>query len=140
MSLDSPSASKSDKFRPLQQWYIGQVVDNDDKKGLGRVKVEIPGLTKGIEKEFLPWFSIMLPAGLGGSCYSTTMAVPQVNTMVVCAFPTEDLYSGWIIGTLLNRVTMPDDKMNFAVDYIHPKSSENHFTQNWDKVDDTTPG
>ena len=138
ITLDAPVSQNQEKVNYTKQIYTGQVVANDDPKGLGRVKVELQGLTQSLKKDSLPWFHVMLPAGLGGSTYSQmNFAIPQVNTSVVVMFPTEDIYSGIVIGTLVNRVTFPDDKMNLAVDYIHPKSSEHHFTENWDKVDDT---
>lgn len=137
---DAPTGQSMEKFRPTKQIYQGQVVANDDPKTLGRVKVEIPGLTQGINKDSLPWYHVMQPAGLGASTYSwTTFAIPQINTMVLVMFPSEDIYSGMVMGSIVNRVTFPDEKMNMAVDYIHPKASEHHFTENWDKVDDTAP-
>lgn len=140
MLNDAPSAQSSEKSQPTQSIYQGQVVAVDDPKGLGRVKVEIPGLTQGIDKDILPWFSIMQPVGLGGSLYSGNFSVPQENTLVMVMFPNKDMYSGIVIGVVINRVTLPDDKLNLCVDYIHPKASEHHFTQNWDKVDDTVKG
>lgn len=137
---DAPTAYNYKPFRPLKEWYIGTVVENDDPKGLGCVKVEIPGLTRGIDKKYLPWYHIVLPTGLGGSSYShTNFGIPQVNTLVMVFFPSEDIYSGLVHGFVLNRVNFPDDRLNLAIDYLHPKSSEHHFTKNWDKVDDTTP-
>lgn len=128
-----------ERMRPLKKRYIGQVVENDDPKRLGRAKVEIPGLTKGLKKDAMPWYRTWQPSILGASTYSGTFAVPQVNTIVCVEFDSEDLYDGTIIGGPMNRVTMPNDKLNLSADYIHPPSSENHFTENWDKVDDTSP-
>jgi hypothetical protein len=136
---DAPTAYHMEKFRPLEHYYIGTVVASDDPKGLGRVKVEIPGLTLGIDVKYLPWYHIMLPVNLGGSMYSQThFGIPSVNTSVVVIFPTKDIYAGLLIGNILNRVTFPDDKMNLSVDYLHPTSSENHFTENWDKAETKT--
>lgn len=137
--IDSSTQYILEKFKPLNKMYFGQVVDNADPKVLGRVKVEIPGLTQGIDKEYLPWYSVLQPAGLGGSSYTTQYAVPQVNTTVAVEFPTEDIYAGIVTGVLITRVTTADDKMNLSVDYIHPTSSENHFTTNWDKSSSSTP-
>lgn len=132
-------ANKKDRFDPFKRFYVGQVVANDDPKTLGRVRVEIPGLTKGMELDAMPWYSVKLPSVLGGSVYTGLFGIPQVNTMVVVEFMDESIYSGIVTGSLLNRVTFPDDKLNLAVDYIHPKSSEHHFTENWDMVDDRVP-
>lgn len=138
--LDAPTSYSMNAFRPLKSWYIGQVVANDDPKTIGSVKVEIPGLTRGIDKKYLPWYLCMMPAGLGGSTYSqTNFGVPQVNTQVVVVFPTEDLYSGIVIGNLINRVTFPNDKLDIGTDYIHPTASEHHFTENWDAAEGSTP-
>lgn len=141
INFDGPSDSSGERHLPLKQVYPGQVIANDDPKVLGRVKVEIPGLSKGIKVEDLPWYHVMQQPGLGASTYSwTTWAVPQVNTQVFVTFPTADLFSGIVTGSFCNRVTIPDDKLNLCADYIHPKSSENHFTANWDNVDDTKSG
>jgi hypothetical protein len=140
MSNTGIESSKVDKLDPFKRRAIGQVVANDDPKVLGRVKVEIPNMTKGLEIEALPWYQVMLPVGLGGSVYTSHFAVPQVNTMVVVEFTDESLYSGVVTGCLLNKVTMPDDKLNYGVDFIHSKSSEIHFTTDWDQVDDTAKG
>ena len=134
MIHDSPTLYSYEKFRPLKQLYVGQIVDNEDPKGLGRVKVEIPGLTLGIKKDYLPWYQIMLPTFLGGSMYTQQFAVPQVNTQVYVMFPTEDIYVGLVIGSVLNRKTMPYDQLNLSVDYLIPKASERHFTKG-DEID-----
>lgn len=127
-------------FNPLSGIHIGTVIDNIDPEKIGRVKVEIEGLTSQLIKEAIPWFNILLPAGLGGSFYTSNFAIPQVNTTVVVVFPDDNIYSGIVVGTLLTRLTMPDDKMNLAVDYIHPEASEHKTTRNWDKPNPLAKG
>jgi len=140
MSIDSPTSSAIEKSDPLDGIAIGTVVACDDVKGLGRVQVELPGITKGTPKQSLPWYHCMHPVGLGGSTYSSKFSVPQVNTQVVVWFPKKDVKTGVVIGVIMNRVTFPDNKGNLASDYIMPTSSENHFTENWDKTDEGAAG
>lgn len=132
-SVDSATQFSLEKFRPLKQMYIGQVVDVADPEGLARVRVEIPGLTHGVPKDSLPWYSIKIPVGLGGSTYTSSFAVPQPNTLVYVEYPTEDIYAGLITGVVITRQTLSNDKLNLSADYIHPTTSESHFTKKWDE-------
>lgn len=139
--LDPQVLTAEDKPQSLRGWFVGQVVANDDPETHGRVRVEIPGLTKGQPVESLPWYNVMQPAYLGGSQYTTITGVPQINTTVVVVFPDgESVFSGWVIGSLVNQVTFPMDNLNLTKDYMSPKASEHHFTENWDPVDDSKPG
>lgn len=137
---DGAISQTSQRLRPLKRRYEGVVVLNTDPKGLGRVKVEIPALTRGLKVDALPWYRVWQPNTLGSSPYTGHFGVPQVNTQVYVEFLNEDIYSGEVIGGPVNRTTLPNDQLNLAADYIIPPSSEHHFTQDWTKVDDTTPG
>jgi len=138
MREDAPTLYSYEFFKPYKQLYEGVVVDNEDPKQLGRVKVEVTGLTLGIDKKYLPWYNIMLPAFLGGSMYTSQFAIPQLNTRVYVMFPSDDVYAGLVIGSVLSRPTRPFDQLNRGADYLHPQAQEHHFTKNWDKADAKT--
>ena len=138
--VTSPDQYSHELFRPVKGMYPGTVVHNEDQKVLGRVKVEIPGLTLGLSKKHLPYYTVMQPPGLGASMYTSNFAVPQLNTSVMVMFPSDDIHNGIVVGALNNRTNMPFDQLNLAADYVHPKSSKTSATTNWDNVDDTTPG
>lgn len=133
--MDGPTSYNYDQFKPLKQVQIATVVANDDPKVLGRVKVEIPGLTLGIDKKYLPWTQVMQAPGLGGSMYTSNFAVPQPNTQVMVMFPSEDINASFIFGVMNNRTNMPADQLDMGKDNLHPTSSEAHSSADWDKSD-----
>ncbi|BES79817.1 structural protein [Yersinia phage YerA41] len=78
--------------------YNGTVVDVSDpgfeSKGtgpVGRVRIQIPGLTDDIPIAYLPWY-------LGKQSFSPSpnakMIIPPVGSQVVVEFPTNDIYNG----------------------------------------------
>jgi len=85
---------KSDQFNIP---YKGKVLDNDDPKKLGRIKVEIKGLLEG-ETSSLPWIYPVIPYFLGGSEQSAIFSVPEVGSRVVVIFPYDSIYFGFYVG------------------------------------------
>ena len=71
--------------------WIGTVVDTLDTDGNSRIKVEIEGLTEGIEKADLPWYTTA--QGFSPASNSQTK-LPPVNARVKVNFPTDDIYNG----------------------------------------------
>lgn len=79
--------------------YNGTVVDTADPgfKGngapVGRVRVSIPGLTEGIAKDDLPWYS-------GKQAFDSSPVskakIPPVGSEVVVEFPNNDIYNGLV--------------------------------------------
>jgi hypothetical protein len=73
----------TDKFVGM---YRGQVLDNNDPDKLGRIKVNLFGLTDGIDAEDLPWavpaYSIFTGSGIGYGFF----AVPEIGTHVFVFF------------------------------------------------------
>jgi len=71
--------------------YNGVVLDNQDPKLIGRIKVSIPQVTEGIVVGDLPWYS-------GEHSFMSSpnaqMHVPTVGSQVVIRFPTDDIYNG----------------------------------------------
>jgi hypothetical protein len=90
--------SKENKF---QSFHLGEVVDNKDPLKIGRVKINIPNFTEGIENDILPWSHQIFPIGTGGDDAVPTFKVPAIGTNVVVIFPTDDIYSSFYIGELI---------------------------------------
>jgi len=71
--------------------WIGKVVDTQDPDGNSRIKVEIEGLTEGIDKEYLPWYTTAQAFNPASNSQTT---LPPVNARVKVEFPTDDIYNG----------------------------------------------
>lgn len=87
------------KNRNLQFPHKGTVEDNDDPLKLGRIKVSIEGLLESDDVDALPWIDPYNPYFLGTSTGSLWFSVPEVGAEVVVAFPYEDIYFGFYIGS-----------------------------------------
>ena len=64
--------------------YVGTVKDNDDPKGLGRLKVHIPYITDNVATEDLPWAQACLP--YGGVDEKSIFFIPDIEALVVVQF------------------------------------------------------
>jgi hypothetical protein len=71
--------------------WIGKVVDTQDIDGNSRIKVEIDGLTEGIDKKDLPWYTT---AQSFNPASNSQTSLPPVNARVKVGFPTDDIYNG----------------------------------------------
>jgi len=79
----------TDKFVGM---YRGQVLDNDDPDKLGRIKVNLFGLTDGIDAEDLPWAVPAMPLFAGAGSGFGYFAVPKIGTYVFVFFEASDIY------------------------------------------------
>ena len=79
----------TDKFVGM---YRGQVLDNNDPDKLGRIKVNLFGLTDGIDVEDLPWSVPAMPLFAGAGSGFGYFAIPELNTFVWCFFEALDIY------------------------------------------------
>jgi type VI secretion system secreted protein VgrG len=77
---------------PLRKTYLGTVVDNNDPKKIGRIKVTITGLLEGAN-DALPWVYRRSPVGSGKDASTGQFQVPKVGSKVEIVFPTDDIYS-----------------------------------------------
>jgi len=102
------------KRNPLETIWLGTVVDNNDPKRLGRVKVSIPGLWDGIETDDLPWCSPINPYGLGGSSNCSWFSVPEVGSEVLVCFPYKDPHFPFYFGYFQTSKT---HQTKFDADY-----------------------
>lgn len=91
------------KQDPLKSPHRGIVVDNDDPKKLGRVKVFIKGIMEETDIAKLPWVYPQMSAGLGGRKDSSFFAVPEKNSELVIRFQNGDIYSPYIAGRWHNE-------------------------------------
>jgi len=80
--------------------YVGKVVDNKDPMLLNRIKVEVEELTKGIKKDYLPWYVCEYEVQ---NTYNNTSDIPPINSYVLVKFPNNDIYNGVVYG-MISRV------------------------------------
>lgn len=96
--------------------HIGTVMDNNDPKGLQRLRVSLPRLTEGLPTEHLPWYSVKQPIGVGGG-RTSSFSVPEVGTTVTVSFYSEDIYAGIVDGIL---ITEQNNQVNAAMMNVRP--------------------
>ena len=83
--------------------YIGNVVDNNDPKKLGRIKVRISVYSE-LKDDALPWASPLL-ASHGNSQDYGGLNVPEVGSQVRITFPSRDFTAPYYSGAELNETT-----------------------------------
>jgi len=76
----------------LNGFYRGKVLDNNDPDKLGRIKVEVYDVLKGIEAPNLPWAIPAMPLFVGAGNGYGSFNVPEVGSYVWCFFECGDLY------------------------------------------------
>ena len=99
---------------PTAMSYIGNVVDNNDPKKLGRIKVQI-SVYADLKPEAIPWASPLL-ASHGNSQEYGGINIPEIGSQVRITFPSKDYTAPYYSGAELNsttRTTFFDD------DYPH---------------------
>ncbi len=89
---------KEDMF---QSMIIGKVIDNEDPMQQGRVKIEIPSFTEGIDPDIIPWTHQLFPVGTGTLGGIPSFKVPAVDTQVCVIFPEKDIYTAFYMGELI---------------------------------------
>ena len=83
--------------------YIGNVVDNNDPKKLGRVKVQISPYAD-LSVEAIPWASPFL-ASHGNSQDYGGINIPEIGSQVRVTFPSKDFTAPYYSGAELNETT-----------------------------------
>ncbi|AYJ73937.1 putative tail protein [Thermus phage phiLo] len=74
-----------------QGFFPGKVVDNEDPKKLGRVKIE-SYVWEGVPKDKLPWAVPLFHAYIDTNDDKGWFSVPEVGSEVLLFFPFEDIY------------------------------------------------
>jgi len=83
----------------LSRLWIGKVVNNNDPKKLGRIKVQIPPLFQGIPTDKLPWISPVRPILLGGKSDTSSFSIPELNSYVIVKFE-KSIYNAYYLGEI----------------------------------------
>ena len=96
-------------LQPGQTLMVGKVVDNNDKKGWGRVRVELPTLT---EDHMSNWARVVgLGAGNERGCYW----LPEIGDEVLVGFEHGDIHRPYIIGGVWNGVDKTVEKVDETI-------------------------
>lgn len=126
--LIKPFSSLIDeKVDPTSMSYIGNVVDNNDPKKLGRIRVLIP-VYADLSPEAIPWASPLL-ASHGNSQDYGGINIPEIGSQVRVTFPSRDFTAPYYSGAELNettRTTFFDDDYPHTYGY---KDSVGNFTK-----------
>jgi len=77
----------------LKEIKIGQVVDNEDTEAFQRVRVVIPNMTEGLDKEMLPWYPLRQTS-------NNQIDIPPLGSWVLVSFPNKDIYNGLVLGSI----------------------------------------
>ena len=88
---------------PTAMSYIGNVVDNNDPKKLGRIKVQI-SVYADLKPEAIPWASPLL-ASHGNSQEYGGINIPEIGSQVRITFPSKDFTAPYYSGAELNETT-----------------------------------
>ena len=88
---------------PTAMSYIGNVVDNNDPKKLGRVKVRI-ALYSELSERAIPWATPLL-ASHGNSQEYGGLNIPEIGSQVRVTFPSKDFTAPYYSGAELNETT-----------------------------------
>lgn len=93
------------KNDPLAVPLKGKVVDNNDPKRLGRVKMQIPGILTETDFTKLPWIYPKNPVGFGGTPDGSDLSVPTVGAELTVEFPYKEIYFGFYTGYQRSETT-----------------------------------
>lgn len=91
MSLMRPYKDLNTEISKLSDEYTGVVEDNDDPKGLQRIKVRIKELHGNLETASLPWCVKDNSASTSNS--TGVVCIPSVGQLVRVKFDNGDIYS-----------------------------------------------
>ena len=88
---------------PTTMSYVGNVVDNNDPKKLGRVKVQI-SVYSDLKIDAIPWASPLLGSHGNSQDYGG-INVPEIGSQVRVTFPSKDFTAPYYSGAELNETT-----------------------------------
>lgn len=103
------SISPQTRLQPGQTFLVGIVTNNQDPKGLSRVKVKFPTLTEEHESYWARVVSTGAGSGRG------TDWLPEINDEVLVGFEHGDIHRPYIIGAVWNGKDAPPTSVNDSV-------------------------
>ncbi|BAZ16685.1 Rhs element Vgr protein [Calothrix sp. NIES-4071] len=103
------SISPQTHLQPGQTFLVGVVTNNQDPKGLSRVKVKFPTLTEEHESYWARMVSIGAGSGRG------TDWLPEINDEVLVGFEHGDIHRPYIIGSVWNGKDKPPTPVRDSV-------------------------
>ena len=109
---------------------VGIVTDNEDPKGLGRVKLRFPWRDADDESH---WARIA--AGMAGNEYGTYF-LPEIDDEVLVAFENGDIHTPFVIGSLWNGTQKPPQTNSDGQNDIRELRSRSDHVIAFDDADD----
>lgn len=103
------SISPQTHLQPGQTFLVGVVTNNQDPKGLSRVKVKFPTLTEQHESY---WARVVAP---GAGTKRGFDCLPEINDEVLVGFEHGDIHRPFILGGLWNGKDAPPEPVNDSV-------------------------
>ncbi|KAB8333798.1 VgrG-related protein [Scytonema tolypothrichoides VB-61278] len=103
------SISPQTRLQPGQTFLVGVVTNNQDPKGLSRVKVKFPTLTEEHES----YWARMVSTGAGSG--RGTDWLPEINDEVLVGFEHGDIHRPYIIGAVWNGQDSPPTSVKDSV-------------------------
>ncbi|MBD2072905.1 VgrG-related protein [Phormidium sp. FACHB-592] len=97
------------RLQPGQTLLIGQVTNNDDPEGLGRVRVEFPTLTEDHDSAWARVVAIGAGKNRGFDC------LPEIDDEVLVGFEHGDIHRPFVIGGLWNGSDEPPESVSNSV-------------------------
>ncbi|XHX78662.1 MAG: VgrG-related protein [Stenomitos frigidus ULC029] len=97
------------RLQPGQTLLIGQVTNNDDPEGLGRVRVQFPTLTEDHESDWARVVAIGAGKNRGFDC------LPEIDDEVLVGFEHGDIHRPFVIGGLWNGSDDPPESVSSSV-------------------------
>ena len=103
------SVSQQKHLQPGETLLVGIVTNNQDPKGLGRVKVKFPTLTEEHESY---WARIV---ALGAGSKRGFDCLPEINDEVLVGFEHGDIHRPYVIGGMWNGIDAPPESVNDTI-------------------------
>ncbi len=97
------------RLQPGQTLMVGLVTNNKDPEGWGRVKVQLPTLTRDHESNWARVVSIGAGKGRGFDC------LPEVDDEVLVGFEHGDIHRPYVIGGVWNGKDNPPEAVNDSI-------------------------
>lgn len=136
MSFSKLNETIQDFAPPINQFFLGTVVENNDPQGLDRIKVSIPELFNPEVNE-LPWCLPLKHPIFGQGANYGIYGVPAINSKVIVLFQKNDLnFPVYISAVLIAGNKSQDLGFNSPQQYgfIDPSGNKLHVdmeTQTW---------